>query len=246
MKKSIKFIIVFVLVFMCSFSSMARNMSEINLKNGSIIKGYITREIPNIEYTIETPDGSVIICNYNDIDFINHNINKSYINPSFTNKKYRGFVDLGYYMSISNNDHDCVVSNGLSLTTTHGYQYKHTFIGVGTGMTVMDFENLDYSVFIPLYADIRYDFKNSSSSNFYCELKTGAAIPVFSHYSISPLVSPSMGIRIPINKKTAANISLGYEFILFNCTDDNSYKWLINENNDITCHNLTMKFGVEF
>ena len=48
-------------IALSSYSIMAQMRDVIHLKNGSIIRGMITEQIPNVSYKIETADGNVMV-----------------------------------------------------------------------------------------------------------------------------------------------------------------------------------------
>ena len=67
-------ILFFIVIFF--ISTVANNLTAqdmrdvVYLKNGSIIKGIIIEQIPDISYKIETSDGSVFVCLYPDVEKI--------------------------------------------------------------------------------------------------------------------------------------------------------------------------------
>ena len=63
-----KLLLVLALLLSISTYVAAQNYTEVvYLKNGSIIKGVIIEQVPNVSLKIKTGDGSLIICQMSDV-----------------------------------------------------------------------------------------------------------------------------------------------------------------------------------
>lgn len=68
LKRALLSIITFVTL---AFTMNAQQYQDVvYLKNGSVIRGLITEQIPNKSLKIETTDGSIFICDMNDVNKI--------------------------------------------------------------------------------------------------------------------------------------------------------------------------------
>lgn len=99
-----KLLLLLTLLLSISTYVAAQNYTEVvYLKNGSIIKGVIIEQVPNVSLKIKTSDGSLIICQMSDVEKITKeerytrdyrkeaNNRKAARN---TLKGYKGFVDF--------------------------------------------------------------------------------------------------------------------------------------------------------
>ena len=66
-----KLLLLLTLLLSISTYVAAQNYTEVvYLKNGSIIKGVIIEQVPNVSLKIKTSDGSLIICQMSDVEKI--------------------------------------------------------------------------------------------------------------------------------------------------------------------------------
>jgi len=106
-----KLLLLLTLLLSISTYVAAQNYTEVvYLKNGSIIKGVIIEQVPNVSLKIKTSDGSLIICQMSDVEKITKeerytrdyrkeaNNRKAARN---TLKGYKGFVDFAYIGDVS-------------------------------------------------------------------------------------------------------------------------------------------------
>lgn len=138
---------------------------------------------------------------------------------------YRGFADLGYVLSMSEID-GADISNRLSFTTTHGYQWgSHVFVGAGAGIQYFH-QGSAYA--IPLYAAARFDLSKTNVCPF-VDAKVGYSVGDWQGlYS-----NLGVGVRFSLNEKLGLNVGVGY---------------LIQTLKDVdgTSGDLTFKVGVDF
>ena len=142
------------------------------LKNGSIIKGVIIEQVPNVSLKIKTSDGSLIICQMSDVEKITKeerytrdyrkeaNNRKAARN---TLKGYKGFVDFAYIGDVSDYN-----ASKIELSTSHGYQFNNYFF-VGGGVALNYYTDADL-IAAPIYANFRVNFINKRVTPF-CRCK---------------------------------------------------------------------------
>lgn len=125
-----KLLLLLTLLLSISTYVAAQNYTEVvYLKNGSIIKGVIIEQVPNVSLKIKTSDGSLIICQMSDVEKITKeerytrdyrkeaNNRKAARN---TLKGYKGFVDFAYIGDVSDYN-----ASKIELSTSHGYQFNN-------------------------------------------------------------------------------------------------------------------------
>ncbi|MDE5635430.1 MAG: hypothetical protein K2I52_03880 [Muribaculaceae bacterium] len=144
---------------------------------------------------------------------------------------YRGFVDLGYAVSVSEISDGRItydVSNRAMISTTHGYQIiKNLFVGAGVGMTYWHQAD-NGSIGLPIFADVRADFGERKLS-YFVDLKGG--------YSVADIqgayFNPQVGIRLGLTEKFGLNLGIGYQ---------------MQKVKDISgsCDAITIKLGFDF
>lgn len=128
-----KLLLLLTLLLSISTYVAAQNYTEVvYLKNGSIIKGVIIEQVPNVSLKIKTSDGSLIICQMSDVEKITKeerytrdyrkeaNNRKAARN---TLKGYKGFVDFAYIGDVSDYN-----ASKIELSTSHGYHINSIII----------------------------------------------------------------------------------------------------------------------
>ena len=144
-------------------------MQTVRLKNGSIIKGYITERKPNQYVTVQTRDGNVFRFTVEELESPISDDSNARINDNTTSKispssprsasqtglytGYRGFVDVTYHMVF--NDYTYFYSYGGMFSTVHGgYVLPYLYVGGGAGLGFKTVGNKGYS-----YEDLPYWFE---------------------------------------------------------------------------------------
>ena len=141
------------------YKRQAQNYTEVvYLKNGSIIKGVIIEQVPNVSLKIKTGDGSLIICQMSDVTKITKEERYTRDYRKDTNdrkaarntlKGYKGFVDFAYIGDVSDYN-----ASKIELSTTHGYQFNNYFF-VGGGVAFNYYTDADLYA-APIYACLLY------------------------------------------------------------------------------------------
>lgn len=236
-----KLLLLLTLLLSISTYVAAQNYTEVvYLKNGSVIKGVIIEQVPNVSLKIKTSDGSLIICQMNDVEKITkeerytRDYRKDVNNRKAarnTLKGYKGFVDVGYIADLSDYNADKV-----EVSTSHGYQFNNYFY-VGGGVAVDFYTDADL-IAAPIFVDFRANFINKKITPF-ADIKTG--------YSVGDVegvyVATGIGVRFSLKGKKALNLKLEYNYQQY----DYYYRgYYMNFDDTLDLEGLGFKVGFEF
>lgn len=240
-----KLLLLLTLLLSISTYVTAQNYTEVvYLKNGSVIKGVIIEQVPNVSLKIKTGDGSLIICQMNDVEKIikEERYTRDY-RTDIDNRKaarntlkgYKGFVDFGYIADLSDYD-----ANKVEISTSHGYQFNNYFY-LGGGVAADFYTDADL-IAVPIFVDFRANFINKKVTPF-ADIKTG--------YSVGDVegayVSTSIGVRFSLKGKKAINLKLEYNYQQHNDHGDYSYNNnYYSYDYDYDLEGLGFKVGFEF
>lgn len=240
-----KLLLLLTLLLSISTYVAAQNYTEVvYLKNGSVIKGVIIEQVPNVSLKIKTSDGSLIICQMNEVEKITkeerytRDYRKDVDNRKTarnTLKGYKGFVDFGYIADLSDYD-----ANKVEISTSHGYQFNNYFY-VGGGVAADFYTDADL-IAVPIFVDFRANFINKKVTPF-ADIKTG--------YSVGDVegayVSTGIGVRFSLKGKKAINLKLEYNYQQHNDHGDYSYNNnYYSYDYDYDLEGLGFKVGFEF
>ncbi len=222
------FVVSFLILLISASSAFAQNYQEVvYLKNGSVIKGIITEQIPNESVTIKTSDGSVIICKMEDVSKIAKEIPVNKTSETETVQtsdryarhgwnvapRYRGLLGESFIVGTG----DFEVSR-VSFYTSHGCQITpYIYAGLGVGLTNWS----DYGVFdaltdsdcasVPMFAHLITELHrlyNKRVSPFF-DLKMGYS---FGEDINGFYCAPSVGCHVYFGKtKMGLGASIGYD-----------------------------------
>ena len=224
-----KLLLLLTLLLSISTYVAAQNYTEVvYLKNGSIIKGVIIEQVPNVSLKIKTSDGSLIICQMSDVEKITKeerytrdyrkeaNNRKAARN---TLKGYKGFVDFAYIGDVSD------------------------FVGGGVALNYYTDADL---VAAPIYANFRANFINKRVTPF-ADVKTGYAVGDIE----GAYASIGVGVRFSLKGKKALNLALMYNFQDYEISTDYGYSsggYYYHSSYDDTweLHGVGVRFGFEF
>ncbi|WP_195662611.1 DUF481 domain-containing protein [Bacteroides congonensis] len=240
-----KLLLLLTLLLSISTYVAAQNYTEVvYLKNGSVIKGVIIEQVPNVSLKIKTGDGSLIICQMNEVEKIikEERYTRDY-RTDIDNRKaarntlkgYKGFVDFGYIADLSDYD-----ANKVEISTSHGYQFNNYFY-LGGGVAADFYTDADL-IAVPIFVDFRANFINKKVTPF-ANIKTG--------YSVGDVegayVSTGIGVRFSLKGKKAINLKLEYNYQQHNDHGDYSYNNnYYSYDYDYDLEGLGFKIGFEF
>ena len=243
------------LSFISVFSLLAQDYQEvICLKNGSVIRGTVIEQQPNVLLKVKTADGSIFIYPMNEVEkitkeeAINRESEKS--NRIRTDVKgYRGSVEVGTIVNFKASGIP-IDKGAFSITTSHGYQFNpHLFLGAGIGL---DYHAAGGRLFMPLFADVRANFLNRDITPFW-GVKIGYAVGSKASEVVNPGIyfNPTFGVRFILNRQSAMNIAFGYNLqqqivkkdIYYN---DNFFIYTGVYHHRLLRHALSLRLGVDF
>lgn len=240
-----KLLLLLTLLLSISTYVAAQNYTEVvYLKNGSVIKGVIIEQVPNVSLKIKTGDGSLIICQMNEVEKIikEERYTRDY-HTDIDNRKaarntlkgYKGFVDFGYIVDLSDYD-----ANKVEISTSHGYQFNNYFY-LGGGVAADFYTDADL-IAVPIFVNFRANFINKKVTPF-ADIKTG--------YSVGDVegayVSTGIGVRFSLKGKKAINLKLEYNYQQHNDHGDYSYNNnYYSYDYDYDLEGLGFKVGFEF
>ena len=236
MKKFVFFMLLFIgCINVCS----AQNLEEvIYLKNGSVIRGVITEQIPGVSLKISTKDGNIFAYQMDDVEKITKEAafknNNSFSFEEGNKSGYKGFIDFGYTIGTGDFKED-----RIELTTSHGIQINpYVYFGAGFGANYY----LDSKVFaLPIFLNSRFTFINKGIAP-YLDIKAG-----YSFTDVEGLyISPSIGCKIG-----HFNVSCGYTIQKFDAEwlyyyyNGYNYDYSITKTTE-NCNGINIKIGYEF
>ena len=122
-----------------------------------------------------------------------------------TAKGYKGYAEAGLGVNLMSPKFI------YELTTTHGYQFEHLFLGIGTGLTTLSETKCDRVYALPLYGEARWFFSNNRPWKIYAGFRIGYNIhlgefktsitefgqqPILKNYRLTGLYgSPGFGVE---------------------------------------------------
>ena len=181
------------------------------LKNGSIIRGTIIEQVPNVSLKIETADKSVMVYKMDEIEKISkeliQNVSGTSNKSSGLKSGYLGILNVGYGFGVG---HDSKGIDFGKFDFINGYQFNPYFsLGFGTGLKFY-FDESNTSLVIPLFADFRAHFIDYMVSP-YVAVGIGYTLEATPEFrGLGFMLNPSLGASIKISKRSALNIGVGY------------------------------------
>ena len=172
-----RFVISLILLFVGAVTFIGLAKDVVYLKNGSVIKGTVLEIKPEQSIKIKTSDGSIFVFQIDEVDHMQtepDNDNQVYkaeeASNSYLDRGFRGLVDFGGHVGFS----DGKDNYQFSAAFTGGYQFNSfLFVGGGVSPTVNLYYNdwyyddeIETSVFIPIYGAIRFDFIDKKVTPF--------------------------------------------------------------------------------
>ena len=226
-KKAYLTLALFFIVISFLNSANAQKLQDVvYLKNGSILHGEITRIEMNKSITLLSNCGDTWVINQDDIDRIEKQpaVRKSIVKKDTSANiiyKRQGFysnINVGFLFG---GDMETPFPP-LSLLFVSGYQFDWGLAtGVGLGLDLLT------ESYMPVVADIRYNFRNSRVSH-YVYVQGGYAIALespdpydynYNSYYGSDLkskggylINPGIGFKLNFNDRNAFSFGIGYKY----------------------------------
>lgn len=206
-----KIILLSLLFFLC-IAAYSQNWSDVvYLKNGSIIKGTIIEQVPNVSLKIQSGE-NVFVYPMDDVEKIvkeqiqnKNNLSKSVEQKTnYPNKGYRGFGEIGIG---AGKDGVNAKFSHIAYSSVHGCQFN-SILFVGGGVGLYDYyNNKDNIIMVPLFGIVRLDMVKNAISPF-LDMRLG--------YSFGDndgvYYSPSFGIRFSTIHISAGYLLQGYNY----------------------------------
>lgn len=203
----------FVLLAVQVFSQNPQYEDVVYLKNGSVIRGIITEQIPNESIRIQTADRNIFVFEISQVEKITkEEIPAEFISKSDTDlpDKYKtngfeGGMDVLLAIDIEHGE------PVLGLHTHFGYRFiPQLYVGAGTGVELMfDRNNL------PLFMQIRTDFIEARVTPFF-SANVGYTLSWVNDETGSDwggfFIEPEMGVRFNISQNFGLNLSSAFKF----------------------------------
>lgn len=244
--KKVLSLLTFVVVMLLSCNVFAQSdyQDVVYLKNGSVIRGIIIEQVPNVSIKIQTADRNIFVYNISEVEKITKELLPT--KPKFVGMKtdcYRGSIEAGYAIGMTK---DYGVDR-LVINTSHGYQLDHhSYFGVGIGLHHY-FHSKGYyldshSNVFPIFADFKGTFLQSRVSPF-INIRIGYSFSEGKHNE-GFYFSPSAGINLSFSD-IALNLYVGYEMQKFDTRYYDAYydKYRKNKENFGA---ISFRFGIEF
>lgn len=201
----------------CCTSLFAQQYQEvIYMKDGSVVKGFIEKQIPCVSITVQTEEG---IRQFASEEILR--IEKELVGSSESTVRsrkremkstgYRGFVEASSIFSVGKDKYNSIIN----VSTSHGYQFNpYWFTGGGLA--------LHGCGMLPLFAEARGNLLAGRYTPF-VDLKTGVAFDVDrfrSKYNISHrsnrafyFLNPSIGFSFSLSRAYAMNVRIDYTLV---------------------------------
>ena len=189
------------------------------MKDGSVVKGFIEKQIPCVSITVQTEESTRLFAS-GKILFVENELigsSESALRPQKKEKRemkstgYRGFVEASSIFSVGKDKYNSIIN----VSTSHGYQFNpYWFTGGGLA--------LHGCGMLPLFAEARGNMLAGRYTPF-VDLKTGVAFDVDrfrSKYNISHrsnrafyFLNPSIGFSFSLSKAYAMNVRIDYTLV---------------------------------
>ena len=219
------------------------------LKNGTVIHGIITEQIPNKSIKIQTRDGNLFAYSMDEIDKITKEQPQTSIPATEQTSHYKttGFLDLirAGVAGITS-----PYSSGIGESGVIFGSYLSPYFSVGGGIMGQTFSN---GTGAPVFADAR-GYLNDGQFTPLLFLDIGYAPLFINGYTNNYggfYLNIGAGMRLFINNSTALWLELGFQSqgsaeIVTNMTYINQTPWYYNTTQSITISSVALRVGVSF
>src|SRR5690625_3367063 len=167
----------------------------IYLKNGSIIRGIITEQLPNESISLEISNGSIFVYRMESDEIINREAIQGRSRDRDTARRDVDFesgsevsVELGYEIGVGDWG-----LNRTKMDIINGYRINpYIFLGMGTGWRY--YHEIEDAL-VPLFLNFRVNFIQSQMSPF-LGLSTGYSLNASNNFKgAGAFIAPTMGDR---------------------------------------------------
>ncbi len=231
-----KKLLLIIALFVTTIAQAQQLQEVVYLKNGSIIRGIIIEQVPNVSLKIQTADGSVFAYPMDEVEKITKEqaiVSSNSENRSFSStvksyglkSGYRGFIDLGYSVGVGDWG-----EGRIEFSTSHGYQIiPYLFVGLGVGV---EYYHESEVWEIPIFVHLRGSLPCHSIVQPFIDWKIGYTV----YDADGFYMCPSVGCRFAVSDMCGLSLSLGYTMQKFD------YGWFGRKD----CGGFTIKVGFDF
>jgi sRNA-binding regulator protein Hfq len=197
------------------FSQKQTDEDVVYLKNGSVVRGVIIEQIPNISLKVQTREGNIFVYKMDEVEKISKelmqqntkiqtNSQKQTIDYSAFNKPkgYLGLLEFGGGIGFGTWG-----ANRISLTMLNGYRAVPQFaIGFGIGLQLFFYEYYDgylkkiTEATLPIFLHLRSDFLARKVSPFIA-FNIGYNASLSNGFFGGIILDPTMGVSFNVGGK---------------------------------------------
>jgi len=208
-----KKIIITLLLIILSMAFAKELQDVVRLKNGSVIRGTIVKQIPSKSISIETRDGNLFVYQMDEIEEIAKEEARGSSLSSDRDGKAYGLFNIPYAFGTGDDAGDTYM---IGAKIIGGKQINNNFaLGIGSGFNYMGAtgEGHGHIIYLPLYADLRINFTTNETTP-YLFVNPGygfvASVTGDGDYSGGFYLNTGLGIRTKINESSDFDFSVSY------------------------------------
>lgn len=202
MKKLVCFITLCLLSY--TLTAQSGTLDVVYLKNGSIIKGEIIEQIPNVSLKLRTADGNVFVYQMDEVEKLTRE--SMAVRPGRQAKSggYEGVFEFGYAMRVGDYGMD-----RLKVHLINGAKLSPNFsIGFGAGAHYYIDARI---VLLPVFASLRASFLEGPITPF-ISMAAGYTFNTKNSFKGEGVfLNPTAGFSFEIGETTSMSIGFGYD-----------------------------------
>ena len=228
------------LLLMFSLISVAacaqKTQDVLYLKDGSILKGTITLQIPDSVVMLELEGGSILAVKSSSIA----SIEREKISVSANSSIRVGYTNLTLMNVLSSYNGD----GGASFSTVHGYRFRQrTMIGGGIGIAFASW------TFIDLFAEVRQDILERKATPYlFGNAGIGIPLATYNNYDSNlhsgGMWAAGLGMRFFFRKSGSFTVAGGYRQNFF--SEDYEDYWGNLVHTELSLNYVTISFGLAY
>jgi len=184
----------------------------IYLKNGSIYRGTIIEQVPNISLKIKLSDSVIYNVKFEEIEKVEKE--QPIIIPTGLKTGYQGIVDVGYMFLPGQNQFR---ESRIKFNFINGYRFNPYFsLGLGIGVNLSPWKN-ELGIDVPIFLDLKCNFSKRNVAGYF-SIDWGWDFDL-NYREDAFLISPKIGICGKTGKKTAIYLGIGPDFFAYSHYD---------------------------
>lgn len=186
------------------------------LKNGSIIRGVITEQVPNQSVKIQTRDRNLFVFKYDEIEKITkenipvENLTKGSKGTEFKKKGFINLTEINYCHGIGSvyvqDYYEKSDAYSFGFRTVSGYQFnEHLSLGIGVGI-----DKYNNATYLPITFDVRATILKGKVSPVFAASIGYAVGSNTINYGL--FINPQIGFKTYISKNVAYLFNVGLKW----------------------------------